>query len=630
MPTGLTISSTGLTITCPTGLTLTFSGYTGYCETVPSFQVLKQITSLSSPANVWFDPSTGSSTGTVYTYRYSGSVITGNTFPNGRVWVTDVDNYSNGGNIYWFDPVTATSASHMNYIYSAGTSTPLLAKSNLYSTYIDTKYKKMYYVGYFGITGHSSFPQTPQNNGVIGNVNGMIIYDITANTISQTIHPGGSPSVPNGYYSNGVLFVTDDFIYNVQYTSNTSIQSYVRYPRSGATTANGVIINIPITGTSGIGYDYFLTGGAKITPIGDFFWISSGGGTKSGKLGVFDKSFNLLREYVLDGIVFFTNYFNYGTLFWGGAFYDTFNNNNILYISDYGSNNVYKIKIDATFSGITSMSRFSMSGITESKPYALTSWVEDPVTNYLYANISVQSDVQTVVLNKSYQVRRNSNVNDYFFVNKLNFGVYSLVTATTNPSYSQPSLIGASAGNVYWAANNAGYSTDGSINIFNNSVTSGLNGIYVPTILQEYDKTNGRNIPMGIYTANTTDNPYYIPKFPSSLYCPINTNLACPYNTNVTQYASPNNNKLSYEFSISGSVINNPLLSGGTILFTGLTAGNIPMFTDSIPISYFSGNTSNPIYYYSNTKPTTAYGYGSTTYHLDFKYSGTTGLLNCT
>ena len=143
--TGLTMSSTGLTITCPTGITFGYIPYSGVCETVQNFEIRKTISGLTAPGSLY----------------YSG--ITSN---NGVVWVADQSEYIHG-NIYWFNPLTATSVSNMNYI-------SVLKASDLYSPYIDQIYKRIYFVG------------TDKTSNTA--ITGLVIYDITGNTLTQTVY----------------------------------------------------------------------------------------------------------------------------------------------------------------------------------------------------------------------------------------------------------------------------------------------------------------------------------------------------------------------------------------------------------------------------------------------------------
>lgn len=104
---------------------------TSVCETEGAFDVVTNITGLSSPFSAWYD-----------------SV-------NEVVYVADYDDIN--GNVYWFDPLTANDPSDM--IYSAE-----VTEQTLYSNAIDPIYRRIYFVG--------------RDSG------GMIVYDIDTDTTS--------------------------------------------------------------------------------------------------------------------------------------------------------------------------------------------------------------------------------------------------------------------------------------------------------------------------------------------------------------------------------------------------------------------------------------------------------------
>ena len=125
------------------------------CEKENAFGIVKVITGLSSPANVWYDTVTS------------------------KVFVADLDDTA--GNVYWFNPNTAVNAADM--IHSTAVN-----DRYLYNNAIDPIFRRIYFVG--------------KESG------GLLVYDIDTNTTSVVAF--GTNGIP---YSRGVLLVTSSKIY---------------------------------------------------------------------------------------------------------------------------------------------------------------------------------------------------------------------------------------------------------------------------------------------------------------------------------------------------------------------------------------------------------------------------------
>jgi len=589
--TGLTMSSTGLTITCPTGITSGCTVVTGTCTTITSFGIKKVISGLTAPNQTWFD---------------SNNELTN----PGKVWVIDTSDFKRG-NIYNFNPVTAINSNDMNYIQSGGS--PILNITDLYGTYIDTTYKRMYFVGWNQFAGTSS-----PYNGIDLTKIGLLTYDMISNTIYHDTLPSGTlPSGTNAQYLIQNLLVTNDNIYYSYFNEDTSTQ-YIRY-----FDRNNIIPGqLGNTGTSKT--TSFGGSGNSIIQVGTAtnytFWVvggSSGGGDNTGPWNpqVYDKYFNLLGRIDVSSYLKSLNISspNSGNRDWQNGFYDQLKNK--FYLNDIGSNNLITLIPDTihyssvTYSAVTSIVPY-LETMNNSYYTSLTFSI-DPISNKLYTNFySTPDGISTTTFFKSYETDRDSN--NLLFKNLLKHtNVQTLNTVNDGQSNS---LMGTFA--VPYGNNGNVYSTGGTITFFNNEAVSGNTGQFNPTDLQQVDVTNG-NIPMGFYTKNTVGNfcGFFDSYTDTSVNrCPLTTGYTCPSIFSVTFSGIPYNNSstggtptptiISYELNLPNEVINTTGITYVTL--TGYS-DTFAIMTGSIPMSHFSGftgpnnSTSNRIYYFTNT-----------------------------
>jgi len=563
MATGLTISITGLTVTCPTGITFNYIPYSGVCETVQNFEIRKTISNLWGPQSLWFDNRTTDSYGA---------------YPNGRVWVADNSNYA-GGNIYWFDPVTATTSSHMHYI-SGGTGQPILRTDTFYQTYIDTLYKRIYFTGY--------------NNAGTDSVYGLVIYDMTTNTITH-FHDNGS--FTTGVSRRQLLYVTND---NIYVNTNNGILYYPRnnnIPTTSGFTSFDCVTNTFAqkhfcnSNSTGEIYGAFnFTQVSSSTINSPMIWVTACP-SNGGNIGIMSTDLNnTFTDISLPGQATWAS-----SKYWQFSFYDQ--QYNKFYVSDAGSNKYYIITPSSDNKSGT-VQTFNINKLyLKGHDHVLIGWTIDPQSGKLYGNYYLYNgtnttSVQTVV----YELNRSNGT-----IKKelsLTNGVGNLQSVNDGNQYS---LMGSEPSRT---------SGNGSITILNNTTNTGYTGLWYVKTMESVDPTHN-NIKTGFYVSTA----YTITDYSR---CHITTGTTCP-----TYSAAYDSGTVYYDFNITQDIINTTGYTGINYYLygngTSITSGTVPM-------SYYSGGTPNVIYYYSNNVTTTNQG----PYNMDFTYTTSTGTINCT
>lgn len=263
------------------------------CETEGGFGVVKTITGLSSPSNVWYD---------------IGANL---------VYVADHD--SPNGNVYWFNPSTATTEADVTY------STTIL-QSELYSTHIDITNRRIYFVG--------------RNSG------GLTVYDIDTDTVSTVFY--GS----NVAFSRIGITVTPTRIYC-------------------GDNAGGNIVIINRTTLAIVSTVPFSSSKSLISVGNDLYAVNSNNAGGGGDILVYDTNLSLIDTIPLPGAATWT-FGNY----WQTGFYDPTSTN--FYCSDIGSNHRYVIET----TGRTIIDT-KINNNTSGKSNCEHIWIVNPINNDL-------------------------------------------------------------------------------------------------------------------------------------------------------------------------------------------------------------------------------------------------------
>jgi len=470
-----------------------------YCEGSTQFNIRKTISGLSSPTNLWYDSST--------------------TPP--RVWVVDLDNYIKG-NIYWFNPQTATSESDMNYY--AG-----IKANSLYNNFIDTITKKIL------LTGTDT--TTPSN------VQGLFVFDIQTQTHYQVAYGSSTP------FQRQLMFVTTNYIY----CKNSSTE-LIRFVRSNPQLSTSTIISISTTQQQ----NYLGSGAQRMLEVGNNIWVVGGSGGNSAvkDIGIFDANFNYITSIVLQGSAFVN--LNGNSRCWQSSFYDSVNR--YFYVCDFGGKIKFRIPVNLTNNGVLGQTLggtangVSFIDILEGKQFATIAWTLDPVTGNLYEAFDLFDSLQdNSRIYKMYQISRTTGVTLKLIDNKYITNVVQVNDGLTD------SLMGSNTGLFYWS--NAGgttWNTDGTITFFNNTVGGGNTGKVIVTTLRKYNDTT--NQPTTQTKPNVIGTEGYIVPYTDNTLCPPEINDLCPsgFTKTVIGTAPP---VFYYEFDVPNGVKNNTNIS---------------------------------------------------------------------
>jgi hypothetical protein len=503
--------------------TLAWSAYTFSCETETTFAIRKTISGLSSPFSAFY---------------YTG------TTPS-RVYIADGD--SAKGNIYWFDPKTATTESHMNY-YTG------ITANNVYTTFFDSKYLRAYLIGSnMNATGNPRTATPPID------VSGLTVYDITGNT--HYVVPYGD----NTQFKRQTILVTNDYIFTPDSTIGTG--GYRRFNRANPQ-ATSTAIPYPTGATPS---SYFSKGGQIPFEVGDKIWIIAGSGNDSGNIGIFDTSFNYLTQIVLP--VKSNSGFG-GSKYWQDGYYDkTYNR---FYVNEINGKYRYVFEPNAQYTGATCIMSGSVTPYLENKKtYTVMSWSLDPVTNNLYNVFSLaNSENDGSLIYKTYEINRSSGQ-----LLKLYSG-YSFAELVQVNDGLFDSLAGTQGGSVYWQTGTNPWNTDGKVVIYNNSISGNTTGRVSVKTLELYSNNN----PTGTIKDNQIGTEGYIAPYTDYTTCPPYFDLRCPTITKTTSGSTAG----YAEVQLAQSVQNNPAITKITV--SALTSGYSAMTSTSYTPP-FSGYT---------------------------------------
>lgn len=401
------------------------------CEKTNLFGVEKTITGLSSPLRSAFDPTTG------------------------RMYVADLD--ATSGNVYWFDPDTATTLADMTFSSAVN-------QDELYNNYLDIPNRKIYFVG--------------RNSG------GLIVYDIATDTASLVAFGTNVP------FARTVLSVIGNRIY-----CNDGSTSIVIIDRTTLT----VISTIPISGIPTPGRfvnPFYLIG------IGTELWVVCNNGPVA-QVGIYDTNLStLIADITLPGAATWT-YGNY----WQKLFFDA--TSNMVYVSDAGSGKQFLI--DATTRAVVDQRTMFNAG---GKTNVLFGWFLNPITNDLVAEVQFLNAATDGSPIKRMYIENRGDFSAFvemytdFYINQAPY----LIPATNR-------FVGCDPGNPSWAGI-PGWQTDGSITILDSSIDGQNTGRGLITFLQEIDHNNG-DTPTGETKENDPMDPDYIPPIDPDPDCTV-------------------------------------------------------------------------------------------------------------
>lgn len=526
------------------------------CEKDSVFGIRKVLTGFSSPFSVWYDSITK------------------------RVYCADGDDFTRG-NVFWFNPITATTAAHATYSNATFNGQPL-RYNGLRNSFIDPIYRRIYLVGSDFISRDGN---TPSNR-----LNGLIVYDIDTDTYQVNLTYNN-----NNKFVRNLLFVTSNYIY----LNDTN--SIIRIDRS---TLNNRL-NISTDVSLGALRRQYLTSNPIIIVVKDFLWLvsSMGSPTTNGTtdIGVFDNSFNFIRTITLPGVQ------NVLTVFTSccdpaqNGFYDQISDK--VYISDAGSSQRYVIQPNTSGDNGTIIFSESLTSITENRMYVGCSWSVDPSNNNLYQNVAVFNTIGSTNYNPKYKL---------YLVDRNNYGYKKLINninavelVNVDDGLSN-SIMGCNRGIEYLSFIGDNYESDGTITIWNNSIQGGNTGNVIVTRLVEYNSLT--NLPTGNVKPNTPGDPDYVTSpYVDFTECPITYTYECPTFT-LTNYVgflyyeldfntSTRLNPLIDYVRISAVTITNVVLPNSNViqfpLNTGYTSGVITGVTgtcDDLKIEYYDSS----------------------------------------
>lgn len=471
------------------------------CETEGGFGVVKTIPGLSSPARTWYDA------------------------VNDLVYVADNDDPN--GNVYWFNPATATTQADM--IYSAAVN-----DQELYNTYIDPIYRRMYFVG--------------RNSG------GLLVYDIDTDTTS--VVPFGANGTA---FSRITLTVTSTSIY-----CNYLATNLVIIDRAALTVSfNHNPASLP--------FPSHFTDTYNLTEVNGEIWVSSFNGNVP-TVGVY--SLDLLTHVTEITIPSASVWAGGFGRYWQTVFWETVNNR--AYIGDVGSNRRHIV--DAVTKTVIDT---QVINNREGKLNVVMGWFTNPVTNELMVSFSGQNNVSDATPVKRVYLEDRNTFSYLDMFEGQGYGSLSHISGTNN-------LVGSFTGQPFWSGD-PNYNTDGSITVVSNSLAGANTGKEIVTTLIEVDLNNG-SLPTGNTKHNSPSDPDYIAPIDPSPDCPITYTLTCPTQKATTFLGTT----LYWETAFDKSVLENPAIDKIQIFAyntnTAAIEGLPVEYSTPFASKYYSGN----------------------------------------
>lgn len=474
------------------------------CETSGGFEAVSTITDLSSPKSIWYD------------------VV------NELVYVADYDDAL--GNVYWFDPLTATVPGDMIHSLTVNS-------SEMYANAIDPLYRKIYFVGRYS--------------------GGLIVYDIDTDTTSTVAF--GADGIA---FNRTTLFVSTNYIYSNIGNSSGSTHVVIIDRVTLAIVSITPVGSLP-------GSAHFSGGGFSLIEANSKIYVYSRNNS-SATVGVYNQ---LLTSLLLNLTLPSVATWDFGK-YWHTGIYDPISNQ--LYFGDIGSARRYVVDAD-TDTVIDNRVATNREGKTD----AQHDWFINPIDGNLYTAFSaLNSSVDSSPIRRMYKEDRATfQYLDMFEGDYITEGVEWTGAGQ---------IIGTAPGLVFWSGNPI-YDTDGVITFFSSFGGAENTGIELTLTLQEIDGNNF-DIPTGNTKPNTIEDPDYIPPTENLTACPITPSLACPTDGMSTFSAGT----LVYEFAIITGVRYNPSIDNIAVYAydTNLLArdGAPIVISDPTLSSYYSGS----------------------------------------
>jgi hypothetical protein len=441
--------------------------WTYECQITPNFEIVDEITNLSSPGSLYYQSSPS------------------------RLWVADYDDYIKG-NLYYFNPITDPTAINKTY------PVPGLKFNKLYDNFIDEVYKKIYFVG-----------KTDTNLGT-PQFGGLGYYDINTNQFTEVTYG------INNDFSRRLILVTNDYLYCQGDNTNTESITGIRVQRSNPTIRVPYVINDTTDPQN-----YLRRGAQTMTPVSsNRIWVVGGsGGNSVGKIAIFDQNLQFLSEITLPNVS--SAFFN---RFWQTAFFDS--EKGYYYVSDIGSNQLFRLRVSNGQYVTNSMTTITYDNITETKNYGVWGWSLDPSTGELYGALALINDLSDTAIRKQYLIDRDTGefIRVIYDLNATNLrkSPYS----STNPN----AIVGLSAGLFYWSSQNPSsipWNTDGTLTFYDNTKNGQNTGLKVVKTLRLWNVTrNEWSVPEEIKN-NVVGTLGYIADSTDLTDCPIDTTPTC-------------------------------------------------------------------------------------------------------
>lgn len=584
--TSTTTSTTSTTTTTTLAPVYRYAPYQYQCKTDTDFGIVKIITGLSSPYLVWYD-----------------NAVTA--FGRKRVWVADVDNVGKG-NIYWFNPSTATNEADMTYYdkFKCGTA---------YICYIDAEKEKIYFTGY-----------NISNDGVMSN-GGLAIFDMSApdsQAVRHRIISYGTDQV----YSRQFLFVSSDSVYTTS-LNGSSVDVY-KFTREGIYTSTTIPTPINVGNNT-----HFTVGNPQ--QVGDKIWIVAGTGSASqSAIKVYNPS-TLAVEATITipgaATVPVADWYSGRSpesqlpTYWQFGFYDA--DYNKYYVCDIGGKTLYVVTPNTSnYTTIVTANSFSIDlrPFSEDKKYIQGTFSLDPssaaatLDQKLYMSTGMFDTIAGGRTFKTYEINRSATSSSNFFIKIVKDNTYTssnpvgqtfsnLVKVDANDTNGNPyvdAAMGANMGLQRWSGVNTA-STDGSITILSNKVGGDNTGIKQLVKLKKVKLLpNGttedvRDTNNNLITALVNDS-LDAPILENTVLTDIEDLTACPL-TNSTGCPiiriKLSSDTLYYELSIPTAVRKNTAITKIEVYAGARSGSTTTIVTGPTKVTHVKQSTGNVNYY---------------------------------
>lgn len=327
--------------------------------------------------------------------------------PTDRFYVVDCDDAS--GNFWWFDPDTFSTAAGRNYVSGQ----PAISPNWLKTTTVDRSRNRLL------ASGDSS--------------NGMIVYDIAANTFTTVAYGTNTTS-----FSRPSISILGSSYYCTDLSGVPSI-----YVVSADTLA--ITDNIPLSGIPS-GSSYF-NNSYSLSLVHGEVWVTcnSRSGSGAGDIAIYDPTFTtLIGTIVVPGAAAWAG----GSgRYWQTHFYDQ--DKDRWYVHDIGSNTMHVI--DATAKTVSYSHTFTN---LQTKSNCNVGFAINSVTSELYASYFGLNDIaDSSQILRFYKVNRDTYAFEDMFVG-------TIVSALSN-RIGTNEFWSVSSGIFAWNVPDTGWDTDG-------------------------------------------------------------------------------------------------------------------------------------------------------------------------